>query len=329
MKKHLAFLLLPILIIACGAQDFSIDTKSSQVTFNTSLPSATPSAGPSATATFTPTPTVGWQETAVISQATADAALRLMVDATAAEDQRIFAQSAWTVTAEAYTHEADMLTAQSNMWTMTAYPTYLPITQTVQARRDIAAATQAADMRTALHATLNAPTQVIAMSNAQAQAKYADLREKSTIFIYFSIGSASVLLSLYLLVIAFRSAPAVHIVAPEEPKFIQPIPFTVKKQDGSTVWTRAEVPCTKEQLVEFADGIINRNMTCSFGMWEGNKLVHKSLKAIREFLIEHHFAKLVRGSGGAMDLTAEGEQFLHDTIAHNAPPAPYRCIETI
>lgn len=321
MKKTLILfvILISLSLSACGAQSVipaflpSEDSQQPQASPQaTAQPSRTP------TATVIPTVTVDWQSTAVSSQATADVALRLMVEVTAEQDRREFQKVEWT-------HEAGMFTQQAANATATAWQTAYPITQTAQYAGTVIALTKAEDQRNALAATLQAPTLIVAIADAQAQAKYAEKQQKAEVGIKISIGFFVLSLAVFLVITILRSPLPANKQEQVEINQLDPIPFARDKQSDGERFIRAEIQCANEQLLLLAEGIINEGKTLAFNMWEGTP-VHKSLKYIREFFIENHFAKLIKGQGGAMDMAAEGEKFLRDCLDLGHPPAPYRCV---
>jgi hypothetical protein len=44
--------------------------------------------------------------------------------------------------------------------------------------------------------------------------------------------------------------------------------------------------------------------------------------------MQHHFAKVVHNSNGALAFSAEGEQFLRDCVDLQSPPPPFKCIQS-
>lgn len=312
MRKLIVFLIASIFLVSCGSTSY-LEAATERPR---SVPDAITSPLNTQTPSLIPTPTVGWQGTAVSAQSTSDAAMRLMVEATNSEAERIQERLSWT-------HQADILTQQADSMTAAAFPTYYPDTQTAQVKKDLFALQQENNERANLEATMKAPTMIVAVANAKTIAELSDEMQWATIFAIGALGVLSLSLALLILFRAFS-----------EKKQPDPVILDLNKHDSSeiplakindNVMLRAEIPCNNEQLIEFAEGIINRNMPFSFGAWEGTE-VHKRLKEIREFFKDHKLAKYIKGSNGMMDPLAEGEAFLRYVIDHGEPPKPYKCI---
>ncbi len=318
MKKLFVITVLALLLAACEQA-----SQLTQNTYDRQRSAAQPTQSYS-TSTPIPTETIGWQQTAVNAQSTSDAAMRLMVEATSAEAQRQQERLLMTATIDIATIQAGQLTAQSDIATSTAALTAVPLTSTAQSLDREIAKTQISDSHTAVAMTRQAPTQVILMAYAQSQAKYADVTMRVDIGVRIAVSFFVIVLSALMVYVILRRN-----TRSEQPTvFIRPlddIPLRKHEEQGSVRFTRADVPCTKDQLLELADGIINRGMTLSFNPWEGTT-VHKVLKVMREFMVENHFARNVKGQGGLLDILADGEKFLRDTLDKQEPPAPFRCL---
>jgi hypothetical protein len=279
---------------------------------------------PTATITLTPTATVDYLSTAVIAKETSDEAMRVNVKVTAEADQRNFVQAQWTVTAEAVSQVHAEMTRQAAQFTATAYATSIPATQTAQA---ISNSLQGTEMAM----TISAPTQLVAMANARALADTAAYREYAEMFVIVCAGFALIALGIGVLVMMYRDVMKPSDVPDPEPELAAPtIPFVhvpgPQSRPGGTRMLRAEIPCSLEQLLEFADGVVNRGMTLSINPWEGTP-VHKSIKNIRAFFVQHEMAKVLLGKGGELGIEVTGEEFLQDTLAYKRPPLPYVCTQ--
>jgi len=330
MKKFLFVSAISFLVVSCGAIQQGVST-SARDRQGQHAPQ------PTATMSPIPTATIDYQATASVAEATADAANRLMIEVTAAQDQRKHEELSWTASADQATIAAASLTMQADQATSAAYPTYAPLTMTAQVEQLVISKTQAADARTALAATQNAPTLVIAMTRANAQAKYAETSEKVDIGVRAAIGFAVFCLALLMLtgsILRLLNGIPLGPVEqeqedqeeqPEEPKFISPIPLAKTETKDGTTWLRSQIPCTKEQLVMLADGIVNRGMTLSFNIWEGTP-VHRSLQKIREEFQTHKLARNILHGNGRVDVTPEGEKFLRYVVEHGEPPPPFVCL---
>lgn len=332
MKKLLILALSTFTIVACGAQDLAAlipDTQSTPRISNF-MQAQTSTIVP--TQTMTPTATLDHQATLVIvqqqvqnaqaeaarAQAEADAARRLMVDATVTHEYILLSQAQMT-------RDWELATVQADLQTQTAFATWIPVTQTKAAELVTTSAQQRLDQRTQLAATLVAPTLIVAVENSRVEAAYRETNEKITIGIKLAIIVFMLATTLFVILRIFQGARR---STPDDP-FINPVkdPFMFAKEttDGALEYKLAIIPCRLTQLLDLADGIINQDMAFGFNKWQGTD-VHKSLKDIRMFFEEHKFAKLIRGTGGELDLTAKGEQFLRVCLKDGAPPPPYTCL---
>lgn len=329
MKKLLA-LSLVLFLSACGlfpqAQSDSGEAGRQRVALaqNTNVPG---------TSTPIPTSTLNHQatldavqSTLEVAQAEADAAKRLMVDATMTHEAFLLIQIRLT-------ESSDIMTRQASAETLTARPSAVPLTETKAAYLESVSLTKNADSRTQLAATLAAPTQLLAMERARVEAKFAEASRKVDIGVMVAIGFFCVSMSLFLLACLFyypeKKAEESNVIfiqpldeldQPQRPRFKSEI-----GKNGEFTMHPVEIDCSNDQLLEFADGVVNRQMTTSFNLWEKTD-VHKNLKKIRLFLEQRKYAKLVRGSNGMLDLTAEGEHFLRETLRLGGPPPPYICM---
>lgn len=332
MKKLFVIMVLSIFLSSCGAQDIARLLPGSPR--STQNPTQIP------TQTLVPTSTVDYLATADNAQAlaysaqlTSDAANRLLVDATVEHERLQHSYSIMTQDAELATASAISLTQQSDGMTQTSLPTYLPMTQTKVVSQETYVAGQQFDQRTALAATLAAPTQLIAMERSRVAAEFAETNEKISIGLKVSAIAFMVVMTLFLLAKAFlMSMNAIRRDDIEDQD--QSIPdlgeeelkrFSRDENSEGIVYLPTTVPCFLSQLIELADGVINRNMTLGFNAWQGTE-VHKSLSAIRLFLQERKFARLVHNSDGRLDITASGETFLRETLTSGFPPPPFKCL---
>jgi len=313
-KPGLIFVM--FIVLLGGALWFGSPVRSKQLSEPMNVIAGTPRATTTGIPSAIPTATIGYQQTAIVAQATSAEAIRLMVAVTAEQDRRNFEQATWTVTAEAVNMQYQVMTQQAAQFTATAYATSIPATQTRQAAIDSARETE-------IQMTLIAPTLVYAQAQSKAYAEFADELQAAELVIKISIAVFIIALAMLLFVMLIRNllkkSQDIEIHIPEiEP---EPVPL-VQDVKNENVLLRAEIPCTLEQLTELADGVINRQMTLAVNQWEGSA-VHKSIKEIRAFFIQHHFAKVLVGKGGELGIEEQGEYFLSDVLRLGSPPPPY------
>lgn len=320
--RKIFFLLSALVLTGCGsplaAQAGALGT-----------PEATRSATPAATstATISPTPTVGWQETAIAAQATADEARRIDTAATAAEKDRIQQQLGWTA-------QADLWTAQSSQATATAYETSVPLTSTARSEDLTANAAYMTMTSGQLTAVKEAPTQSKAMTDARI---YEEHGETDFIIRMFVLGALGVfLLGVGLFALAARPrerakdgsvAPVRTKTEPDRnPPKQEPETVVKVKTDNGQGWGQdllLTVPCTREQLSELAARVINDGETLGVNNWEGEKtlLTRAVIGRLRSFFQAN---KMATSTGaGRVSLTEEGFAFLRGWLERGALPYSY------
>ncbi len=297
-----------VVLTGCGvpvAQAASLGTP--EVAFSAS-PAAT------ATATVSPTPTVDWQGTAVIAQQTADEARRLNTAATAAHEQRVHEESAWTA-------QADMWTAQSDSWTATLALTSIPLTSTQQAAVNTQVPIDQALMAGQLTATHEAPD----LALKAAQVDYFEQYGWVNYFAVAALGFGMFGVGVFALskskssngpMVTYQQTAEVEALAVEEvqPKVEEKLSdlislgggndahvLVVVKQspEGGLGEERFRVPCTGEQLFELAVGVLDHGETLAINNWEGEgtALTRKVIETLRNYFQEQRLVKSLGGSG--------------------------------
>lgn len=331
MKRICIFAVGMMLVLTgCGApiaQAASLGTP--EVVFSAS-PAAT------ATATVSPTPTVNWEGTAVIAQQTADEARRLNTAATAAHEQRVHEESAWTA-------QADMWTAQSDSWTATLALTSIPLTSTQQAVVNTQVPIDQALMAGQLTATHEAPTQVVAMLRADNERKYGWVNYAALAALAFGMFGVGVFAlsksksSNGTMVTHQQTAELEALAVDEaetkvEEKLSDLIPLgggndahvlVVVRRDnpeGGPGEERFYVPCTDDQLFELAARVLDKGTTLGINNWEGDgtELTRKAMKRLRGYFQEK---KLVTSLGvGRLQLNERGLALLR--VVRGRKPLP-------
>lgn len=288
--------------------------------------SATPAI--TATATVSPTPTVDWQGTAIVAQATADEARRLDTQATAQEKDRIQEQLAWTA-------ESNQWTAQANQWTATAALTSVPLTATQQSIVNTQVPIDQALMAGQLTATKEAPTQIVAMIDAKNYETYGATDYVVRLFVLGALGVFLLGVGLFALRVRSneeakpRSATPAQTV--REPDLIQlkPSETIVKaKTDygkGYGLEQVYKVPCSGEQLSELAERVILKGETLAVNNFEGTSTLftRSVFMRVRNFLQANHLAKNAGAGSGSLILTEMGEAFLRGWLERKELPHSY------
>lgn len=319
--RKIFFLLSALILTGCGSQ---LAVQAAALGTPEAQRSATPVA--TATETITPSPTVDWKGTAIVAQATADEARRLDTQATAAYEQRLHDESAWTA-------QADVWTAQSNQATATAYGTSVPLTGTARSE-DLTAISGYMTMTSGqMTAVKEAPTQSKAMTDARI---YEEHGETDFIIRMFVLAALGVFL-FGIGVFAFGAKPkaqeAMSVPATQRRNEPDLIPLRhdretvvkVKTDNGQGFGQEIlmTVPCTREQLTELADGVINGGMTLGVNNWEGDKtlLTRAVIGRLRHFFEANKMAN--KDAGGRVSLNERGMAFLHAWIRQGVLPHSY------
>ncbi len=342
MKKTL--ILMAFFIGACGAPVSALSSP------DTEYPSPMP------TATIYTTPTPEYRATAeiaetqmAIAEATSQAVERVMVQATNDEAQR--QHEAAMINAQG-TQQADANAMVQLSWTATAYQTAIPLTATAQVDNSTAIASYSTMTIAQITATAYAPTQVVANANAQTQANLAPLFAGVQIFAIFAIGVfllfAAWMMRWYWMRedaraeaaaaearansprgIAEREgfkpvnfSPNVHFVHPVE----TPTVVNVRTDYGGGMGTLAQtvVPCTKEQLLQFAENTITKGWGLGINQWEGGETLftRNTYKVFRAWLMLNKFA--VSTGAGILALTDAGKEFFEGVLNTSQLPNEYQ-----
>lgn len=297
MNVQKSFVLFGLLVLTgCGAP------VNMQAVLGT--PEAVRSATPAGTATFTPTPTVGWQETAMVAQATADEAMRLDTAATAQEKERVQEQFGWTA-------EANAWTAQANQWTATAALTSIPLTSTQQSAVNTQVPIDQALMAGQLTATHEAPTQVVAMIRTENERKYGWVNYAALAALAFGMFGVGVFalakandgnrpMVTYQETAALETLTDDELVVAADPiRREDLVPLMDKDEpcvlvvvhenpNGGPGEERFYVPCKEDQLFELAARVLDDGATLGINNWEGDgtELTRKAMKRLRVYFQE-------------------------------------------
>ncbi len=268
-----------------------------------------------------------WKGTAIVAQATADEARRLDTQATAAEKDRIQQQLAWTA-------QADMWTAQSDQATATAYMTSVLLTST--ARIEDLTATSAYMTLTSnqMTATEHAPTQVVAMIDAKIYEEHGETDFIVRLFVLGALGVFLLGVGLFALGAKPRAEVNVRNAVPARAK-VEPDLIPLRQEPETVIKVKMDsgqgfgqdilltVPCTREQLTELADGVINGDVTLGVNNWEGKNtlLTRAVIGRVRHFFEANKMA--TRDAGGRVTLTEGGLALLHGWLQRGKLPYSY------
>lgn len=296
MKKSLIVLAI-ILLTGCADMD-----------------AAASGAGSAASVTGTPaptaTPTVDWQGTAQVAQATADEARRVNAAATAEHESYLAVAIEGTRSA----NELEM----ARVWQTATYaPTAVALELTRTAGNIAVAEMRLQQIKIEATATQGAPALLRAQKDAEAY--NADLAFGMETFMQFSTGFLMLALPI-LMWVGWKKQPA-----PARPAAPLPTPaapsanfetaeqaVTVhihKDEDGYPSMRRVVAPCSAEMLTEFADGILSDEKTTRFEFWEGSgsKWTRPLYRRFRVWLLDMKYAL---NNNGEIVLLDEGLAFL-------------------
>jgi len=255
---------------------------SQQVVVNSPMP-IIPSMIPSPT--IVPSATVDYMSTANVAQATADEARRINAMATVEYVAQINQILQMTANAEQREHEVFS-------WTVTAALTSIPLTQTQQAAINTQVPVQQSLLSAQLTATKEAPTQIVAMENAQNLRKYGKAEFMVRIFAIGSLGLFCVGLTVFL--VRFP-VPVVDKTEEEKEEDTVPTPvtrFVVERQShpapGVFSQSRFEIPCTPEQFTQFAIKVTQGEKSLAVNEWEGKDVLftRKAYLPVRAWMRE-------------------------------------------
>jgi len=344
MKKLL--ILMALLLTGCGAMQVSaqeIDTE-----YRTPQPTATASIVPTATVEYQATAHAA-ETQAYIAQSTADAANRIMVQATNDQQQREHEAAMQNADATAQAEANHMIELG---WTATAYQTSMPLTATAQVDNMTAIADYKAVTIAQLTATAAYPTQIVAESNARTQAKYAPVYVFVQVFAIFAIGVflffTAYMMRWYWMREDARATQAAHAASPqgvaEKHGFtpieeVEPEPSIIHSTELVQQMPRVErpvtaenlkytIPSAQEQFDIFAEKLVTGEMALSINKWEtsgllsGVKNARTWIKNMRGWMHANEFG--VFNENDEMTLVQAGRAWLEQYIEHRSLPTEYQ-----
>lgn len=234
------------------------------------------------TATATSVPTIDYQSTAIVAQATADEARRINAMATAEYVALLNEQLKMTAEIERQEFERDS-------WTATAALISIPLTSTQQAVLNVQVPTQQALISAQLTATKNAPTQIVAMVNAQNYQRYGKADYVLRMIFLASIAFFAIGITIYLL---RQPVPQSKPVAIKQPVKTETVVWIKDQNNGGATSTRFVLPCTPDQLTEFAEQITQGRKTLAINNWEGagTSFSRDAILKVRSWLRDNGFA---------------------------------------
>ena len=341
-------ILMAFLIAGCGAVNVSALGQDTDTEYRTPQPTATQSPVPTATVEYKATANAA-ETQAYIAQSTADAANRVMVQATNDQQQR--------------EHETQMQNAQATQqaesnrmialgWTATAYTTTIPLTATAQVENMTAIANYKAVTIAQITATAYQPTQIVAEANAQTQAQFATAFAWVQIFAIFGLAVflffAAWFMRWYWMREDARAQAQAHAQSPQgiaerngltpiahsepEPDFIMPTPPKPRHIDRPTTadLIKYTIPCAQEPFDIFAEKLVTGEMALSINKWETSGLVSGAnvgnvrawIKNMRAWMHINGFG--VFNDNDEMTLVQAGQEWLEKYLEKRILPTEYR-----
>jgi len=274
---------------------------------NTQYPTSTPYP----TNTFIPTVTIGYEETLIVAQSTADEARRINAVVTSEYEQRVLEQLQMTA-------EEDRRIQERLSWTATAALTSIPLTQTQQSVINTQIPMQNNLALAQLTATAQAPTQIAALIQAQESVQFVRLNK--TVDVIAKIVLIVFILSIVWFFFSFPVQPKQEIPEPPSETVV------MLKQDhgqGSFSLKRTVIPCTREQLTELALKVTTGKKTLAINNWEGadTLFTRPTILRVRSWLHLNKFA--VSTDDNQLVPTPEGFDFFAAWLGNQVLPDEY------
>lgn len=276
-----------------------------------------------ATPSRVPTATIGYQQTAIVAQATADEARRINVQATV-EYQKVFQAQIQT------TADAEQRNYEKLSWTVTAMRTSIPLTATAQSMNSTAIAKQQEMLAAQMTQTKEAPALVREMSAARANANFAFVDVFVRMFALFSTGIFMLSISVFALRSPKQAAELASVKKQVQIQsaYLKPDETVIRVQsDSNTAYPsmdRMVIPCKPEQFTALVKGVLNDGIPLSYKHWESKDgpFVRNEYSRVRNFLQQSRLAK--SAGGGSLELTNTGERLFIEWLNSQQLPEDYK-----
>jgi len=183
-------------------------------------------------------------------------------------------------------------------------------------------------------AVKEAPTQLVAMTQAETAQQYGWVITFVQLFSMFSLGIC--LLS----IAAFASRVNVPTAKIADPTPVAPdgyapiiepseVLLNVRTDNGGgfTHTERMVIPCTPGQFTKLAVGVLNDGQSLAFNQWEGaqSPFTRDEFTSVRNWLLSNRFAQSI-GQGKLM-LSAIGESLFIEWLNSQKLPETYKFME--
>jgi hypothetical protein len=273
------------------------------------------------TRTDVPSPTIGYQDTAVVAQQTAMEAVRVNAQITAEHEQMILSQLQLTA-------DIEMQDFQMQSWTATAALTSIPLTMTQQYHHNTQVANSQNIIAGQLTSTHQAPTQMAALAMIETNRDFAKVDRVFRIGFLIVMGIFLLSISVFVL----RWQPPVQIDEPEpEPESPFGTVVSLKKDygQGNFGLERLVIPCTPEQLTELAIEITGNRKTLAINQWEGSGTLFTRpvILNVRSWMQMQDPKFAIATDDGQLTPTPLGLAFLVGWIESQSLPSDYQFAE--
>jgi len=310
MKILPVFFSLSLALVGCGTPLPSATSLATQASKPTPQNSPAPTTDTEATLQVMSEQLATAQDSEREKQLEIDALNRLNIDA--------------TITAEANQMAIAAITQQVYQTSVSGTQTAIPMTQTAFPL----VATMQKNQQEAQAAQITEAAAAPTLEWANARARNADEILMGDVVLRLALAACLILggmSALFLVVVDLKQRYDKSIAeqqekTPSTPEGLLPLPAVTESAHDDNY----KIPCTVEQLVAFADGVIVIGKGVQFREWGDNPAVYRTLKDMRQWLNDNQFCRHV-GSYGELEFTEEGRAFLEDTVALRKPPAPYVC----
>jgi hypothetical protein len=252
MKRAL-FTLAFLLLAGCGTY---VPQSIAAVT-----PQATAKPTRQATSTPVPTATIGYQETAIVAQQTADEARRVNAVVTAQFEQRIQEQLQMTA-------QYEQRVQQVYSWTQQAAQTVIPLTATQQAFVNHSIPTQQALLVLQTTQTAEYPSLIIKAEDAKNHQKYGEMNYVISM-IALSAMTLLMIVGMFALVRFIKTHPLPSEM--EEDEETEPVAnksFRIDVHDGNGHSEIHDIPGTPEEFEELAIALTSGLRNLEINRWQ-------------------------------------------------------------
>ncbi len=207
------------------------------------------------------------------------------------------------------TAEADKRNQEIYSWTVTAAQTSIPLTATQQTIHNAQIAQQLQIEAGAMTGTKEAPTQMIAMAAAQNTIRFQKAGSIIGMFAQITVSIAVLMIAIFL----FLNVPKQQIGNIVEDEMPEPSPTVTRVNlyiNNGAHSEFHEIPCSSDQLSEFAEKFLNEDVT---------------LRTFREWMVKAGLVLEDKKPNDSIQITPKQEltDFLHGWLDRGVLPSGY------